>query len=307
MVESAKSNPNMTAIRTLSTSEFARALGLSESSIRRLTDNGDLGVHRTRGGHRRIPISEAIRYVRATHANLVEPELLGMDRVLEQVRSSSPAEDMIRVLEEGHANAVTGLMQWLFASGMSVAELCDGPIAKAIRHIGERWPHDKRAIFIEHRATILCGRALNQLRLSVRTPDEDAPVAIGGAMSGDMYSLPTLMASLVLHEADFNETNLGPNTPLDVLADAVIDEKPNLLWLSMSEPLRSNSHRAELLKLAEVAEQNKTVFIVGGRHASELVSLNADQDSKSNLIICNSMVGFSKIATQIAKNLAIQK
>lgn len=307
IAESAKSNPNMSAVRTLSTSEFARALGLSESSVRRLTDTGDLEVHRTRGGHRRIPVSEAIRYARATHANLVEPALLGMDRVSEQLRSSSPVEDMIRVLEEGHATAVTGLMQWLFASGMSVAELCDGPIAQALKHIGERWPHDKRAIFIEHRATILCGRALNQLRLSVGTPDEDAPVAIGGAMSGDMYFLPTLMASLVLHEAEFNETNLGPNTPLDVLADAVVDEQPNLLWLSMSEPLRSNSHRAEVLKLAEVAEQNKTVFIVGGRHASELASLAVEQDSKSSLIICNSMVGLCKVATQIVKSLATQK
>ncbi len=297
----------MSAVRTLSTSEFARALGLSESSVRRLTDTGDLGVHRTRGGHRRIPVSEAIRYVRATHAKLVEPNLLGIGRVLEQVQSSSPVEDMIRVLEEGHATAVTELMQWLFASGMSVADLCDGPIAMALRHIGERWPHDKRAIFIEHRATILCGRALNQLRLSVGTPDEDAPVAIGGAMSGDIYFLPTLMASLVLHEAEFNETNLGPNTPLDVLADAVVDEKPNLLWLSMSEPFRSNSHRAEVLKLAEVAQQNKTVFIVGGRHASELASLTVDQENNAPLIICNSMVELSKDATQTAKIFATQK
>ncbi|MCY2976859.1 MAG: helix-turn-helix domain-containing protein [Planctomycetota bacterium] len=297
----------MSAVRTLSTSEFARALGLSESSVRRLFDTGDLGVYRTRGGHRRIPVSEAIRYVRATHANLVEPELLGMDRVLEQVRSNSPIEDMIHVLEEGHATAVTGLMQWLFASGMSVAELCDGPIAMALKHIGERWPHDKRAIFIEHRATILCERALNQLRLSVGTPDEDAPVAIGGAMSGEVYFLPTLMASLVLQEAEFNETNLGPNTPLDVLADAVIDEQPSLLWLSISEPLRSNSHRAEVLKLAEVAQVNKTVFIVGGRHASELASLTMGPDNNSNLIICNSMVGLSKVAMQTAKTLATQK
>ncbi len=307
LVESAKSITSMTTSRTLSTSEFARALGLSESSVRRLTDAGDLGVHRTRGGHRRIPVSEAIRYVRATNANLVEPDLLGMGRVLDQVKSGKPVEDMVRILEEGHATAVIGLMQWLIASGMSIAELCDGPIALALRHIGERWPHDKRAIFIEHRATILCGRALNQLRLSIGSPDDEAPKAIGGAMTGDMYFLPTLMASLVLHDARFNETNLGPNTPLDVLADAVVDEQPKLLWLSISEPLRSNSQRAELIKLAKVAEQNRTFFVVGGRHTDELASITKGNDSQSNLIICKSMVELREVAIRIANSLAIEK
>ncbi len=287
-------------VRTLSTSEFARALGLSDSSVRRLTDAGEVEVHRTRGGHRRIPVSEAIRYVRATQTPVVHPEMLGLDNSPEPV-SSDPERDMLRVLEEGHATAAIGLMQWLFASGMNVAELCDGPIASALRRIGERWPHDKRAIFIEHRATILCGRALNQLRLSIPVPDEDAPKAIGAAMSGDMYLVPTLMASLVLHDAGFNETNLGPNTPLDVLADAVVDEQPDLIWLSVSEPFRSNSHRAEILKLAEVAQLNNTMFIVGGRHAGELAPLQLDQAHKPRWILCNSMVELRNLATRSHK------
>jgi len=283
-------------VRTLSTSEFARALGLSDSSVRRLTDAGELEVHRTRGGHRRIPVSEAIRYIRSTQTRVVHPEMLGLDRIPEPNRAESPDRDMLQVLEGGHATAVIGLMQWLFASGMNVAELCDGPIASALRHIGERWPHDKRAIFIEHRATILCERALNQLRLSIPTPDEDAPKAIGAARSGDMYLLPTLMASLVLHEAGFNDTNLGPNTPLDVLADAVLDEQPDLIWLSISEPCRSNTHRGEILKLAEVAQRNNTAFIIGGRHAEELTSLQFQQGFQPSWRICRSMIELRRVA-----------
>ena len=282
-------------VRTLSTSEFARALGLSDSSARRLTDSGEVEVHRTRGGHRRIAVSEAIRYVRETQAPVVHPEILGLGNSPEPV-TTDPEREMLRVLEEGHATAAIGLMQWLFASGMNVAELCDGPIASALRHIGERWPHDKRAIFVEHRATILCGRALNQLRLSIPVPDEDAPKAIGAAMSGDIYLLPTLMASLVLHDAGFNETNLGPNTPLDVLADAVVDERPDMIWLSISEPFRSNSHRAEIIKLAEVAQRNNTTFIVGGRHANELAPLQLDQHERARWSFCNSMVELRSLA-----------
>jgi len=39
------------------------------------------------------------------------------------------------------------------------------------------------------------------------------PGAIGGAMSGDMYLLPTLIASLVMYKLGFNEINLGPTRP----------------------------------------------------------------------------------------------
>ena len=256
--------------KTLSTSEFAKALGISESSVRRMADAGDLQIHRTRGGHRRIPVPEAIRYVRETKAPIIHPELFGLDLDPSVVTVDSAEEKMLAVLKNGHAAAVTSLMQSLYASGISVAEICDGPIAFAMREIGHAWPHDKKAIFIEHRAVILCCRALNQLRLSVPEPDGDAPHAIGGAMSGDMYLTPTLMASLVLHDLGYNETNLGPNLPLDVLTDCVIDEQPVLVWLSVSEPIRSKTQLAEIGKLGEATGAIGSQFVVGGRHGGDL-------------------------------------
>ncbi len=57
-------------------------------------------------------------------------------------------------------------------------------------------------------------------------------------MSGDNYLLPTLMASLVLHDAGFNENESWPKHTVDVLADAVVDERPDMIWLSISEPFR---------------------------------------------------------------------
>ncbi|HBJ38054.1 MAG TPA: hypothetical protein DDZ51_25515, partial [Planctomycetaceae bacterium] len=298
-----KNLPNLSGkpfvVRTLSTSEFAKALGVSDSSVRRLADAGELEIHRTRGGHRRIPVSEAVRYIRDTRSPVVRPELLGLEAGPQKVDLASATEQMLQVLESGHASAVIGLMQCLYAGGMNIAELCDGPITSAMYQIGARWPHDKRAIFVEHRATILCCRALNQLRLSIPEPDEDAPKAIGAAMSGDMYLMPTLIASLVLYEAGFNEINLGPNTPLDVLADSVIDEAPSVVWLSIAEPLRSTTQRAEVFKLAEVAKQHQTTFIIGGRHARELDSVATDTDGQPRWVHCKSMSDLRRIASDL--------
>lgn len=263
--------------KLLTTSEFAKALGVSESSVRRMADAGEVQIHRTRGGHRRIPVAEAIRYVRASQTKILRPDLLGLEAdAVEEVAGTSQ-DRMLAVLRSGHASAVISLMQSFYAGGMSIAELCDGPIAHAMKEIGNAWPHDKRAIFIEHRAVILCCRALNQLRLAMQEPEPNAPQAIGGAMSGDRYLLPTLMVSLVLHEMGFSEINLGPDLPLDVLMDSIADERPALVWLAIGEPVRSRSQMAEIGKLGQVAAENETQFIIGGRYASELQSSWGDR------------------------------
>ncbi|MEM6468216.1 MAG: excisionase family DNA-binding protein [Planctomycetota bacterium] len=263
--------------RLLSTSEFAKALGVSESSVRRLADAGELQIYRTRGGHRRIPVPEAVRYVRESKTRILRPDLLGLEVDPSEVSEGTAEQRMLSVLKSGHASAVISLMQSLYAGGMGIAALCDGPLAHSMGIIGAAWPHDKRSIFVEHRAVILASRALNQLRLSIPEPEADAPIAIGAAMSGDRYLLPTLMASLVMHDLGFNETNLGPDLPVDVLTDCVEDESPKLLWLAVSEPVRSRTQISEIMKLGETAKKTSTAFIIGGRHATDLQETLGDQ------------------------------
>ncbi len=279
-------------LRTLSTSEFAEAIGISESSARRLADSGDLRIRRTKGGHRKIPAEEAIRYAREIQATVVRPDLLGLSSNFKQNQISetdSWSQSLLRALSDGHYSDVIGLMQALYISGVSVAEMCDGPIQFAMSTIGSAWPQDKRSIFIEHRATILCVRALCQIRLSLPDTPEKAPSAMGAAPQDDPYLLPSLMASLVLHECGLEEINLGPNTPVDVLADSAEDEKPNVVWLAISNPIRSRTHHREIENLANVVKSYGGLFLIGGRGATTYTGPYAQK--------CNSM---SEIGSRVA-------
>lgn len=256
--------------RLLTTTEFALAIGISESSARRMADAGDVEIHRTRGGHRRIPVAEVIRYVRESGASIVRPDVLGLGQEAMGLTPESYDDRLLAALREGHSTDVTGILQAMFAAGTSIADICDGPIRNAMSAIGCQHPVDRRAIFVEHRATTLCVRALNQLHLSLPVPDPAAAEAIGGAPAGDVYLLPSLMASLVVQEAGLSETNLGPNTPLDVLADAIEDERPAMAWLSISIPVHSRTTRREIEKLAEVAGAVGCQLAIGGRHSGGL-------------------------------------
>jgi len=64
----------MDYVRLLSPRELADALGVSESSLKRWVDAGKITAARTEGGHRRIALQEAVRFIRETGAPLARPE-----------------------------------------------------------------------------------------------------------------------------------------------------------------------------------------------------------------------------------------
>ena len=254
--------------KVLSTSEFADAMGISESSVRRLADSGKLLIRRTQGGHRKIPVAEAIRYARLSKTKIQRPDLLGLTAIGASSGSASYSDRLLAALSEGSYESVISLLQAMYVEGRSVAEICDGPVHHAMTSIGRTWPQNNRGIFIEHRATVLCVRALCHLRLSLPDIPENAPTAMGGAPQDDLYLLPSLMTSLVLYECGFDEVNLGPNTPIDVLTDSVEDEQPKVVWLAISNPIRSRLHHREIEKLAEVVQAYDGLFLIGGQHAA---------------------------------------
>src|ERR1700712_5534980 len=137
--------------KLLTSKEIAEAIGRSESSLRRWTNRRGIRAARTVGGHRRIAMSEAIRFVRETGATVVRPDLLGLpdtptteggaplgDRSLEQ--------RLYDALHAGDVGGARGCVVGLSLGGMSVAAICDGPVRHAMERIGELWRDDARCI-----------------------------------------------------------------------------------------------------------------------------------------------------------------
>jgi len=221
----------------ISPRELAAAIGVSESSLKRWADDGQIKVSRTAGGHRRIAIGEAIRFVRSIRAPLVRPELLGMRDLLAGgdlvLSSETPAERLFMFLREGMAPEARGLILSLYLSGQSVAEIADGPIRSAMGKLGELWKHDPEGVFLEHRATDICIQAVEQLRHLVE-PQNPGPVALGGAAPGDPYLLPSLLVGTALAAEGWQAVNLGPNVPFEAILRAIERHHPRVVWLSVS-------------------------------------------------------------------------
>lgn len=261
----------------LSPRELADALGVSESSLKRWADGGRLAVERTVGGHRRIPLGEAVRFVRREALRPVRPELLGLPGALAggqgEGERERAAERLHAALVEDRGEEARSLLVWLYVDGAGLGWICDAVIRPVLARLGELWHSDDAGIFLEHRATESCSRALAELRRFLPPAAEDAPVALGGAGAGDVYRLPSAMASVVLAEAGFRDFNLGADTPVAALAAAIRHHRPRLVWLSFSVvPADPREARLGLEQLTTALGAG--TLVLGGR-AADAVPLPA--------------------------------
>lgn len=249
----------------LSTRQLADAVGVSESSIKRWIDDGLVTASRTAGGHRRVALADAVRFVRDAHLPVVRPEVLGMPDVASAPeRPADVGEALYRALLAGADAEARGLVERAWLRGESVAALVDGPLRSALAWLGDLWRHDAYGIFLEHRATDLCLQALAHIRALV-APADDAPVALGGGPTGDPYLLPTMAAAVVLACEGWRAINLGPDTPWGTFERAATRLEPRLVWVSAtgegpSEPLVDG-----LAALARTLGPRGIEVVAGGR------------------------------------------
>ncbi|HEX8522560.1 MAG TPA: helix-turn-helix domain-containing protein [Tepidisphaeraceae bacterium] len=266
----------LTAAKTLLTpKELADAIGASESSLRRWVDSGRIQMSRTAGGHRRIPIEEAIRFIREARLPILRPDVLGLpapESSSDDV-ARSPLSDEDRLyaaLAGGDRKLARALTLGWFLQGRPLGYIFDGPITHALHRLGELFQHSDRGILIEHRATEMCVEIILLLKNLLPQAAEDAPVSLGGAPESDVYLVPTMMVGAVMQEAGYKDINFGPNTPVLLLKQAADEHQAKLVWLSVSVRMQNNRVRQQVEELARHLQQRDTHFVLGGRHVADL-------------------------------------
>ncbi|MDG2292071.1 MAG: hypothetical protein P8L37_05385 [Phycisphaerales bacterium] len=247
---------------------------MSESSLKRWADRGFLSVTRTAGGHRRISIPEAIRFIRDRELVIQDPMLLGLPGSAETYSpdGGNVSDTFLHALQSGDLDVAQSCILARYMSGSSIAEIGDGPVKSALQFLGAQG-HEGDSIIVEHRATELCVQLIHQLR-SLARPNTFSFTAVGGGVSGDPYVLPSLLVASVIAEHGGDATNFGPNTPFDAMRhQSTLLEKskrPDLVWISVSETHDPRSLSADISTFAGECSEAGMQVVVGGRAVSEL-------------------------------------
>lgn len=246
--------------------EVASAIGVSESSVKRWCDQGQLSYEKTGGGHRRIPLSSVVEFVRQQSFEMTRPELLGLPPRGggRETDVASSRERLVSALVQGELVQARRLVVDLYLGGSRIADLCDLVVAEAFHQIGDLWDCNAVEVYHERRACEIFVRIIHDLRLMLPPPPTDAPLAMGGTPSGDHYLLPNLMVELVLRQCGFEVMALGSNLPLATIEVAVRDHRPQLIWLSVSHLSNAEAFIREYAEFqARVADLGP--LVVGGQ------------------------------------------
>lgn len=244
----------------------ARALGVSESSLKRWCDRGLIPTTRTAGGHRKVQTAAVIRFARERGMVLVTPELLGLPPAgaLSELDLTNSSRLLAEALLEGNEALSRQIVLTLASSTHAVARVCDEVIARAFAEIGERWTCQQVEVYQERRGCEIIHKILAEIGQS-QLLDPPGLTACGGTAAGDAYSLATQMAEVVLRDCGYQATSLGTSIPFASLTRAVEQLRPALFWLSASFIPDEAQFRQGFERLSEACRAARSVLVVGGR------------------------------------------
>ncbi len=284
----------------LTTRQVAASLGVSESSVKRWCNSGVIPTVRTVGGHRRIPMSAFLRFLADTNRQVQFPvEASNSDKAnLDSLSIATPTEmptkeQLLVALEKGDEEACRELLGSAYAISQSFAIVADEIIAATFHMLGERWCDGSVDIYQERRGCEICGRLVHEFRRMFPKAPQDAPLALGGSPAGDHYGTPSRLIELVLQENHWQSMNLGANLPLSTIAAAVHDNKPQMLWLSVSY-LENPQQFAREYQSFHADLPSDLFVIVGGRALTDELRPNLTYTGH-----CDNMQQFASLAAAL--------
>lgn len=134
-----------------------------------------------------------------------------------------------------------------------------------LRRLGERWASGRVTVGHEHFASgLVRGRLLALARGWGRG---SGPLALLACPPGEQHDLSLLMFGVALRRRGWRIAYLGPDTPLDSVADAAVSLSPRVVVLAATEPERFLAGADAIADLAEAVP-----VAIGGAGASRAVA-----------------------------------
>jgi DNA-binding transcriptional MerR regulator len=159
-------------------------------------------------------------------------------------RGASELRDALDRLDESAAHAAFDRLLAAFSVEMVLRDV----VMPYLRDLGDRWERGEASVAQEHFASqILRGRLLGLARGWDRGP---GPRALLACLPGEQHDLGLIVFGLGLRGRGWRVTFLGPDTPLDTLADAAAALQPDAVVLAATTPDRFEGSRAPLRRLA---------------------------------------------------------
>ncbi|HWS85515.1 MAG TPA: B12-binding domain-containing protein [Pyrinomonadaceae bacterium] len=259
---------NYSPTKFLTTRQLSRVWLVSEATIKRWADTGQLKSSRTVGGHRRFPLAEVMRFQteRGLGAATVGASVATATAASksERFEPEQAAEQFFQAVRRGHAGEATALLLEAHMLGAGLDLIFDEVVAPSLHRVGDLWYGEKMSVAEEHLASSTAARAVESLAASTRRAGAKAGAAVCCAAEEEMHTLPVLCAQAVLEGAGWDVRNLGGHTPFFALAEYVERQRPALVCVSATLQRELEHNARDYAQLSSAARACGARVVLGG-------------------------------------------
>jgi excisionase family DNA binding protein len=259
---------NYSPTKFLTTRQLSRVWLVSEATIKRWADTGQLKSSRTVGGHRRFPLAEVMRFQTERGlgaANVGAPDAAATAAAkAEKFDAGQAAGQFFEAVRRGHAGEATALLLEAHMLGAELDLIFDEIVATSLQRVGDLWYGEEMSVAEEHLATSAATRAVESLAASTRRAGAKAGAAVCCAAEEEMHTLPVLCAQAVLESAGWDVRNLGGHTPFFALAEYVEKQRPALVCVSATLQRELEHNARDYAQLSSAARACGARVVLGG-------------------------------------------
>jgi methanogenic corrinoid protein MtbC1 len=227
----------------LSTADVARLFDVTETTVKRWSDEGVLRCQKTPGGHRRFEIRRVIEFA---EKNNLEPvgalDLPDHDGLAPQIQTAVLARDFPRLAHAFVEKALSPdpcdlfhYFSYLYEHRIQVWEIYDEIIRPGMGEIGSRWERGEIGINHEHRASYETLDAMAKLQAQIMVKPPNGQAALLGCVGDELHEIGLRAISYLLQSEGWVTHYLGARVPVEAIAHAIQDLKPSLICLSVTQ------------------------------------------------------------------------
>jgi len=208
-----------------------------------------------------ISISNAVGELRSMTSNNLWPEAIPTAPRPAQTTSDRPpdlyASQLYRALIKHDENRAGDLLREVHAL-FDLMTVCMDVLVPALREIGEAWYRGEIRVTTEHFASAyLRGKLLSLLQ--AYPSRRNAPLILIGCAPMEQHELGSLMLAVLLRSEGLRVEYLGPDIPVEDLADYAIYEQPAMVILSAT----SDYSAREMRQMQNLLQKTRPVPIFG--------------------------------------------
>jgi MerR family transcriptional regulator, light-induced transcriptional regulator len=275
---------------TLSTTEVAALLNVTETTVKRWAESKRIPCNKTLGGHRKFLLSDIQNFAEKNSfpiTGFISPPALTqkqMERLefgLYSKNYSIISEIFLDEALQGDREGMEKLLVFLYRNQVSFINIIDNVVHPALVRIGILWEEGTIEVNQEHRASEIVKEAIIRLGSILQHQRSNNLSVVCTAVEGEHHDIGIYCIAYALEVEGWKLTNLGSNTPFDSLKQYIINNKPDLVCISATAPaIKKNEFLNGIKSIAVFVHSYGGKIVAGGLYANKF----ANQEIGTDLI-----------------------